>query len=317
LERIDLVAGGATRTMTVHSGLHSLAKHAPSLVFIHDAARPGLSQPILDSVFDALSHADGAAPGMPVADALKRVDNEGRIVEDQSRAGLAAIQTPQAFRYDAIRSAYGALLPDAQHDDDIAVARAAGLHCVIAPGDTALRKITYPEDFAVLESLLSAQQSVCVGTGFDAHRFGEGDFVTLCGVRAPHDRGLLGHSDADAGWHALCDAIFGAMGAGDIGDHFPPSDPQWRGAASEIFLRYAGDLVRARGGEIINVDVTLICEAPRIAPHRDAMRRRTADVLGLSLERVSVKATTTEKMGFMGRQEGLAAQAAVSIRRPL
>jgi 2-C-methyl-D-erythritol 4-phosphate cytidylyltransferase/2-C-methyl-D-erythritol 2,4-cyclodiphosphate synthase len=214
-----------------------------------------------------------------------------------------------------LRAAYAAL-GDAVMSDDLAVVRAHGGRCVVIAGDPRLMKLTYPEDFAVLERLMG-ERVICVGNGIDAHRFGPGEFVTLCGVRIPHDKGLVGHSDADAGWHALVDAILGALGEGDIGAHFPPSDPQWKGADSERFLRHAVQLADAAGARIRHVDVTLICEKPKIGPHRDAMRQRTAAVLGLPLERVSVKATTTERMGFLGREEGLAAQATATLDRPL
>jgi 2-C-methyl-D-erythritol 4-phosphate cytidylyltransferase/2-C-methyl-D-erythritol 2,4-cyclodiphosphate synthase len=194
--------------------------------------------------------------------------------------------------------------------------RANGGACVLIAGDQRLMKITYPEDLALMERLLSSDRVTCVGAGFDAHRFGPGDHVTLCGVRVAHDKGLVGHSDADAGWHALVDAILGALGEGDIGAHFPPGDPQWKGAESERFLRHAAKLAADAGARIVHVDVTLVCERPKIGPHREAMRARTSEVLGLPLSRVSVKATTTERMGFLGREEGLAAQATATLERP-
>jgi len=249
-----------------------------------------------------------------VVAALKR-DSAGAIVADAARDGLVRIQTPQAFRFAAFASALAAAPPDAAFDDDIALARAAGLSARVVSGDARLMKVTHPDDFAEAQRIL-APLMAATGAGFDAHRFGPGDHVTLCGVAIPHTAGLVGHSDADAGWHALTDALLGAIGAGDIGDHFPPSDPQWRGAASGIFLRHAARLVAQAGGRIVNVDVTLICERPKIKPHREAMRRATAEALGLPLARVSVKATTTEAMGFTGREEGLAAQANVSVLLP-
>lgn len=200
--------------------------------------------------------------------------------------------------------------------DDIAVVRANGVEAILIEGDAKLMKITYPEDFAMLERMLGGERNTCVGHGVDAHRFGDGAFVTLCGVQIPHSKGLVGHSDADAGWHALVDAILGALGEGDIGAHFPPSDPQWKGADSERFLRHAALLAERAGAKIVHVDVTLLCERPKIGPHRDAMRARTAEVLGLPLLRVSVKATTTERMGFTGREEGLAAHATATVERP-
>jgi 2-C-methyl-D-erythritol 4-phosphate cytidylyltransferase/2-C-methyl-D-erythritol 2,4-cyclodiphosphate synthase len=238
------------------------------------------------------------------------------VIADEPRAGLMRVQTPQAFRFARIVAAYEALPPDVALEDDIAVARRAGLSVELVLGDPTLMKLTHAEDFAVLERLLWGSFTTCVGTGFDAHRFGPGDHVMLCGVRIAHERGLVGHSDADAGWHALTDALLGAVGAGDIGVHFPPSDPQWRGASSEVFLRRAVDIVREASGRIAHVDVTLICEAPKLAPHRETMRARTAEILGLPLARVSVKATTTERMGFTGREEGLAAQAVAAVEVP-
>jgi 2-C-methyl-D-erythritol 4-phosphate cytidylyltransferase/2-C-methyl-D-erythritol 2,4-cyclodiphosphate synthase len=226
------------------------------------------------------------------------------------------VQTPQAFRADALRAAYAALAPAASMTDDIAVVRANGVEATLIEGDAKLMKITYPEDFAMIERMLGGERITCVGHGVDAHRFGDGTFVTLCGVQIPHSKGLVGHSDADAGWHALVDAILGALGEGDIGAHFPPSDPQWKGADSERFLRHAALLAERAGAKIIHVDVTLLCERPKIGPHRDAMRARTAEVLGLPLSRVSVKATTTERMGFTGREEGLAAHATATVERP-
>jgi len=238
------------------------------------------------------------------------------VCGEEGREGLFRVQTPQAFRYAAIRAAYARAPLDAVFDDDLAVARAAGFEARLIPGEPSLMKLTYAEDFAMLEQMLHGVRTTCVGSGFDAHRFGPGDHVTLCGVRIAHDKALVGHSDADAGWHALVDAILGALGEGDIGVHFPPSDAKWSGANSEKFLRYAAERVADRGGRIVNVDVTLICERPKVSPHREAMRARTAEVLALPLARVSVKATTTERLGFLGREEGLAAQATASVELP-
>lgn len=316
------VDGGATRTASVRNGLSALANAAPDVVLIHDAARPGLDKALVNRLIAAIGPGAGAAPALPGADALKRIDANGYVAADVSRDGVMRIQTPQAFRYAAIVDAYARTPADSVFDDDVAVARAAGYSVTTVAGDPRLMKLTYPEDFDILERLLSETIStpaqaglVCVGTGFDAHRFGDGDHVTLCGVRIAHRKGLIGHSDADAGWHALTDAILGALALGDIGDHFPPSDPQWKGADSAKFLAHAAKLAAAAGATISNVDITLICERPKIAPHRDAMRARTAEVLGLPLTRVSVKATTTERMGFLGREEGLAAQASATLLR--
>jgi 2-C-methyl-D-erythritol 4-phosphate cytidylyltransferase/2-C-methyl-D-erythritol 2,4-cyclodiphosphate synthase len=312
---VRIVQGGATRTASVRAGLAALAD--AEIVLIHDAARPGLTAEIVRRLIAAIeAGADGAAPALPVSDALRRTDDAGRALDEVERGGVMRVQTPQAFRADVLRAAYAAAAPDAAFSDDLAVARANGASCVLVPGDPRLMKITFPEDMALLERMLSSGHITCVGAGLDAHRFGPGDHVMLCGVRIAHDKGLVGHSDADAGWHALVDAILGALGEGDIGTHFPPSDPQWKGARSERFLRHAVGLADAAGARILNVDITLVCERPKIGPHREAMRARTAEVLSLPISRVSVKATTTERLGFLGREEGLAAQAVATVERP-
>ncbi len=312
------VLGGANRTASVRAGLASLKADRPDAVLIHDAARPGVSDAAIRAVVDALAAgAHGAAPALPVADALRRVGADGFGAEPVARTGLVRVQTPQGFRMGVIEAAYEALAPDAAYDDDLEVARVAGARVRIVPGAVELAKLTYAEDFAMLERLLHKPRATCVGMGFDAHRFGAGDHVMLCGVRIAHDRGLIGHSDADAGWHALVDAILGALGAGDIGEHFPPSDARWKGASSAVFLKRASELVSAAQARIVHIDITLVCERPKISPHREAMRARTAEALGVPLARVSVKATTTEKLGFLGREEGLAAQAVATLDRPL
>jgi 2-C-methyl-D-erythritol 4-phosphate cytidylyltransferase / 2-C-methyl-D-erythritol 2,4-cyclodiphosphate synthase len=309
-----IVHGGATRTASVRAGLAAVNGDA-AVILIHDAARPGLSwRTLYDLKAKIEAGATAVAPALAVPDALARTDANGRILGDLDRTNLLRVQTPQAFRASVIRAAYAALPDDAIMADDLAVVRAHGVEAVLIPGDQKLMKITYAEDLDMLERLMQSHTVTCVGHGVDAHRFGEGDFVTLCGVRIPHSMGLVGHSDADAGWHALVDAILGAIGEGDIGAHFPPSDPKWKGANSETFLRHAVQLAKAAGGEIVHVDITLLCERPKIGPHREAMRARTAEVLGLPLQRVSVKATTTERMGFLGREEGLAAQATASVQ---
>lgn len=311
---LRVVPGGATRTASVRAGL---AAADGDIILIHDAARPGLPRAVIERlVAEVQNGAPAVAPALPLADALQRVDAAGIVTEEIDRAGAMRVQTPQAFRADVLRAAYAAAGDSAVFNDDLAVVRAYGQPARLIAGDPRLMKFTYPEDAAMLERLLSGERFTCVGHGVDAHRFGPGDHVTLCGVSIPHDKGLLGHSDADAGWHALVDAILGALGEGDIGAHFPPSDPQWRGADSERFLRHALELATRQGARIVHVDVTLICERPKIGPHREAMRVRTAEVVGLPLARVSVKATTTEKMGFMGREEGLAAQATATLDRP-
>jgi 2-C-methyl-D-erythritol 4-phosphate cytidylyltransferase/2-C-methyl-D-erythritol 2,4-cyclodiphosphate synthase len=311
------VPGGATRTASVRAGMAALAAQGGfDAVLIHDAARPGLSAPVIDRVLTALQTADAAAPALPPADALKQVDGEGRVIAAAAREGVVRVQTPQAIWFDRFQAALAGAGEEQAFDDDIALAMAAGLSARLVPGDALLMKATYPQDFAVLERLIALPLVPRQGTGVDAHRFGPGDHVMLCGVKIPHDKGLIGHSDADAAWHALTDALLGALALGDIGDHFPPSDPQWKGAASEVFLAHAAKLVRDAGARIVNVDVTLMCERPKIKPHREAMRARTAQVLGVDISRVSVKATTTEGMGFLGREEGLAAQASVQLLCP-
>lgn len=313
---VQTAPGGATRSASVRAGLAALSRDQLDAVLIHDAARPGLNHALIDDLLNALKLHDGAAPGLRVADALKRAEG-GVALADISREGLIRVQTPQAFRVGAIETAFAALPADAALDDDIAAARAAGFSVGIVPGDVRLSKITYPEDFALVERLIAPEPLIpLVGMGVDAHRFCEGTFITLCGVQVPHTHALEGHSDADAGWHALTDAILGAIGAGDIGDHFPPTDPKWKGADSEQFLRHALHLVEASGGRLVHCDVTIICERPRVKPHREAMRARTAAVTGLALQRVNIKATTTEEMGFTGRKEGILATATATVLAP-
>lgn len=312
------VIGGARRTDSVRAGLEALksSPHPIASVLIHDAARPFVTADHIRALLSKLSQAEGAVPALPMADSLKHQDTEGHLTPI-SRVGLYRVQTPQAFRFEALIKAYDALPLDAEMTDDAGVLEAAGSSVMAIPGDPMLFKLTYSEDFAMAEALATGRRAVRTGQGIDAHRFGLGEELWLCGVKIDHEMGLIGHSDADAGLHALTDAILGAIGEGDIGDHFPPSDPQWRGVASEVFLRHAANIVKAKGGIIINVDLTLICEQPKIKPHRQAMRERVAEILGLPVERVSIKATTTEKMGFTGREEGLAAQAVASVDMPL
>jgi len=309
-----IVAGGATRAESVQAGLAALACPPDAPVLIHDAARPFVSTAHVEALLAALAGADGAVPALPVADTLKRGGEV--ITETVARDGLWRAQTPQAFRLGTLREAYAAWPADAEPTDDAAVVERAGGRVVMTPGDPMLMKLTYPEDFAMAERLTGQTRIVRIGQGLDAHRWGPGDAVWLCGVKIDHDATLIGHSDADAGLHALTDAILGAIGEGDIGEHFPPSDPQWKGASSDRFLSHAVGLVAAKGGRILNADVTLVCERPKIRPHRDAMRRRLAELMALPLDRVSVKATTTEGMGFTGREEGLLAQAVVSVETP-
>ncbi|MBA3048833.1 bifunctional 2-C-methyl-D-erythritol 4-phosphate cytidylyltransferase/2-C-methyl-D-erythritol 2,4-cyclodiphosphate synthase [Brevundimonas sp.] len=305
-----LAAGGATRADSVRSGLAALGGPDDRPVLIHDAARPLLGGAVIRRTIEALAEADGALPALPVADSLRRA-TDGVISGAVERDSLWRAQTPQAFRYRTIVDAYAAWPADEAAADEAAVVERAGGRVRIVAGDPRLMKLTFPEDFAMAEALIPRQ--IRVGQGFDAHRWGPGSSVWLCGVEIPHDQTLIGHSDADAGLHALTDAILGAMGDGDIGDHFPPTDPQWKGASSDRFLTHAVERLTARGGRLVNVDVTLICERPKVKPHRQAMRERLAALLSLPLDAVSVKATTTEAMGFTGRGEGLAAQALATI----
>jgi len=310
---VKIVRGGASRTGSVRAGL--LAAGEVEVVMIHDAARPLVEPRHIHELLVALDDADGALPALPVADTLKR-ELVDQIVTVE-REGLYRAQTPQAFHRQKLALAYAGWPDEAPATDDAAILEAAGGRVKLIPGDALLMKITHPEDFALIERLAGGGARItCIGQGFDAHRFGPGDGVWLCGVKIAHDLTLIGHSDADAGLHALTDAMLGAIGCGDIGDHFPPTDPKWKGAASDQFLNHALELVQARGGRVVNLDVTLICEQPRIKPHRQAMRSRLANLVQIPLERVSVKATTTEGMGFTGRSEGLAAQAIVAIDLP-
>ncbi|EKY24227.1 2-C-methyl-D-erythritol 2,4-cyclodiphosphate synthase [Brevundimonas diminuta 470-4] len=309
------VPGGATRAASVQAGLAVLTADDAEPVLIHDAARPFLSADVIKALLQGLEGADGALPALAVADSLRRAEGDF-IVGGVDRDNLWRAQTPQAFRLKTIRDAYAMWPNDETATDEAAVVERAGGRVRLIPGDPRLLKLTYPEDFAMAEALAAPRTVVRIGQGFDVHRWGPGSSVWLCGVEIPHDQTLIGHSDADAGLHALTDAILGAIADGDIGDHFPPSDPQWKGAASDRFLVYAAERVAARGGRIVNVDVTLICEQPKVKPHRQAMRERLAALLNLPLDAVSVKATTSEGLGFTGRGEGLAAQAAVSVELP-
>jgi 2-C-methyl-D-erythritol 4-phosphate cytidylyltransferase/2-C-methyl-D-erythritol 2,4-cyclodiphosphate synthase len=313
--RVWIVAGGAQRADSVINGLKALMTDNDDIVMIHDAARPLLKPHHINALLAELERKPAAILALPVTDSLKRGDNS-RIVEAPARDNLWRAQTPQAFRLHDILRAYERWPMDQIPTDEAMVAAHSGINVTLVEGDIALHKLTYPADFALLEALILADKhmkKIRIGQGFDAHRWGEGQSVWLCGVEIVHDQTLIGHSDADAGLHALTDALLGAAGLGDIGDHFPPTDPQWKGASSDRFLKHAADLIRQRGGEIVNVDVTLICERPKKKPHREALRARIAEVIGIEPGRVSVKATTTEQMGFTGRGEGLAAQAVCSI----
>lgn len=308
------VAGGETRFQSVRAGLAALPHDGDLPILIHDAARPFVTPEHVGRLLAALATADGAIPALAVADTLKQ--GEYTVTATVPRAGLWRAQTPQAFRASNLSAAYAAWTSPEEPTDDAALLEAAGGRVALVAGDPMLMKLTYPEDFVMAERLAGAERIVRIGQGIDAHRFGPGDGVWLCGVLIPHDHGLVGHSDADCGLHALTDAILGAIGDGDIGQHFPPSDPQWKGASSDRFVTHAVERVAALGGRILNADVTLICERPKVGPHRAAMRERLADLLGLPLARVSVKATTTEGMGFTGREEGLMAQAVVTVESP-
>jgi 2-C-methyl-D-erythritol 4-phosphate cytidylyltransferase/2-C-methyl-D-erythritol 2,4-cyclodiphosphate synthase len=316
LPRWRAVAGGETRSQSVRNGLAALAGDDETVVLIHDAARPLLTGEAIGRLLAALESAPAAILALPLADTLKREGPGQAIVETPSRAGLWRAQTPQGFRLGALNAAFAAWPQGEEPTDEAMVVERAGGAVTLVPGDPALAKLTYVEDFAMAELLAGAARVTRIGQGYDAHRFGPGDRVILCGVEIAHSHALVGHSDADAGLHALTDAILGAIGEGDIGDHFPPTDPRWKGASSDRFLTHAVELVAVRGGRVINVDVTLICEAPKIKPHRQAMRERLAEILGLDLAAVSVKATTTEGMGFTGRSEGLAAQAVAAVELP-
>lgn len=309
------VHGGAERADTVRLALEALAARAPEVVLIHDAARPFASPALYRALADHARTGEGAIAAEPVVDALWRetTDVPGGMADAPApRAGLWRAQTPQAFPFGALLAAHRAGGPPAL--DDAEVFRRAGGRVRLIPGEPENFKITTTADLARAERILEAGMSdIRVGHGFDVHRFCPGDQVWLCGVAIPHDRGLEGHSDADVGLHALADAIYGAIGDGDIGQHFPPSDPRWKGAESHIFLRHAGERVAARGGRIANVDVTLLCERPKIAPHSTAMKARIGELLGLEPDRISIKATTMERMGFVGREEGMGAMATATV----
>ncbi|HEY1503690.1 MAG TPA: bifunctional 2-C-methyl-D-erythritol 4-phosphate cytidylyltransferase/2-C-methyl-D-erythritol 2,4-cyclodiphosphate synthase [Stellaceae bacterium] len=315
LDILPPVRGGAARQDSARLGLESLQSFAPLRVLIHDAARPFVEQSLIDRVLDALDTAPAAIPALPLADTVKRGEN-GVVTDTLDRSALWRVQTPQGFDYRAILAAHRTAA-GMELTDDAAVAERAGLTVRLVEGAESNFKVTTTDDFARAEKLTSGGTGdYRSGQGFDVHAFGPGDHVWLCGLKIPHSHGLIGHSDADVGLHALTDAILGALGAGDIGMHFPPSDPKWRGAPSHLFLRYAADLVGQAKGRIVHVDVTMMCEAPRIGPHRDAMVAKIAEILALPPTRVSIKATTTEKLGFLGRGEGMAAQAIATVQLP-
>lgn len=322
MDAVLVTNGGATRQASVFSGLEALARAAPEIthVMIHDAARPFVAHGLLDAISDALHNRpdQGVLPVLPIAETIKRVSDGGMVTTTVDRSGLHTAQTPQTFPMQAIRDVHSRAAAQARDDftDDAALFEWAGLPVTAIAGDKANVKLTYARDFEIAEEVLmqsSPLPDIRMGNGYDVHRFGPGDHVMLCGVAIPHDRALSGHSDADVGLHALTDALLATCGAGDIGDHFPPTDPQWKGQASSLFAEHAASIVRAAGGTIMNADVSIVAEAPKIAPHRLAMRQRLAELLGIDLHRCSVKATTNERMGFVGRAEGIAAIATVSV----
>ncbi|MFI5022365.1 MAG: bifunctional 2-C-methyl-D-erythritol 4-phosphate cytidylyltransferase/2-C-methyl-D-erythritol 2,4-cyclodiphosphate synthase [Alphaproteobacteria bacterium] len=315
LELLEPCHGGKERQDSVRLGLESLSALAPERVLIHDAARPFIDQATIGRVIAALDDMPAAIAAVPVSDTLKR-GSDGRVLGTLERSGLWRAQTPQGFSFAAILGAHRAAAGEAL-TDDAAVAERAGLAVKLVPASEENFKVTTEEDFRRAERVLGSVSEQRVATGFDVHRFGPGDKVMLCGLAVPHSQGLVGHSDADVGLHALTDALLGTISAGDIGSHFPPSDPQWKGAPSVRFLSHAAALLAARGAAIVNVDVTIICERPKVGPHRAAMAARLAEILGIAVERVSVKATTTDRLGFTGRGEGISAQAIATVRLPL
>ena len=313
------VVGGASRQASVLEGLKALAPHKPDLVLIQDAARPFATLQVIGDVIAALDHYEGALPAIGVTDTIKRSADGRQVTATEDRSQLFAAQTPQGFRFGQIFSAHmRASTIRRQFTDDAEIAEWAGLRVAIVTGDRDNIKITHPEDFTRAERIISGDQTMetRVGTGFDVHPFEPGDAVWLGGVRIPHSAKLKGHSDADVALHALTDAILGAIGEGDIGVHFPPSDMQWRGAASTVFLKHAGALVAKAGGRIVNLDVTIVCEAPRIGPHVAAMQGIIAETLGIATTRIAIKATTSEQLGFTGREEGIVAMASASVEVP-
>ncbi len=313
------VFGGATRQASVRAGLEALAGRKPDIVLIHDAARPFATDALITRAIDAAARSGAAVPGLAVSDTVKCVDAKGVVERTLDRNALRLIQTPQAFAFAPLLEAHSRASAEGRQEftDDAALAEWAGVKVSVFDGEAGNVKITNPEDFARAEmERFSALGDVRTGTGIDVHAFGPGDHVWLGGLKIPHGQALTGHSDADVVLHALVDAILGALADGDIGSHFPPSDPKWKGAASDQFLAFAVERVKARGGRIAHLDVTIVCEAPKIGPHRDAMRAKIAELAGLPLTRVAVKATTSEQLGFTGRREGILAHATATVRLP-
>jgi 2-C-methyl-D-erythritol 4-phosphate cytidylyltransferase/2-C-methyl-D-erythritol 2,4-cyclodiphosphate synthase len=319
LRLLPPVAGGATRQASVRAGLEALSAAAPDVVLIHDAARPFCSPELVSRAIVACGQTGAAIPALEVTDTIKRIDANGYVADTVDRAMLRSVQTPQAFAFPALLAAHRRAAKEGREDftDDAALAEWAGLKVTVFAGDSGNVKLTTDEDFAKAEARrIASLTDVRLGNGYDVHAFGDGDHIWLGGVRIPHDRGLTGHSDADVGLHALVDAILGALADGDIGKHFPPTDPRWKGAASDQFLKFAVERVTKRGGKIAHLDLTVICEAPKIGPHRDMIRKRIAEIADLSMDRVAVKATTSEQLGFTGRKEGIAAIATATVRLP-
>jgi 2-C-methyl-D-erythritol 4-phosphate cytidylyltransferase / 2-C-methyl-D-erythritol 2,4-cyclodiphosphate synthase len=319
LRLLPPVPGGASRQESVRAGLEALSVRAPDIVLIHDAARPFCSTELVSRAIAACGETGAAIPALEVTDTIKRVDSGGHVAGTIDRAQLRAVQTPQAFKFAALLAAHQRAAKEGRDDftDDAALAEWAGIKVATFAGESGNVKLTTDEDFAKAESRRIANLAdLRLGNGFDVHAFGDGDHVWLGGVKIPHDRGLTGHSDADVALHALVDAILGALADGDIGKHFSPNDPRWRGASSDQFLTFAVDRVTKRGGKIAHLDLTIVCEEPRIGPHRDAIRKRIADIAEMSIDRVAVKATTSEQLGFTGRREGIVAMATATVRLP-
>jgi 2-C-methyl-D-erythritol 4-phosphate cytidylyltransferase / 2-C-methyl-D-erythritol 2,4-cyclodiphosphate synthase len=321
LDYLEPVAGGAARQDSVRNGLEGLASSAPDYVLVHDAARPMVAPALIDRVIEALQDTSGVIPGIAVVDTLKRADDDGIITDTVSRDGLWRAQTPQGFKYADLLAAHRSAIGQ-ELTDDAAVMEASGYRVAVVLGDENNIKVTTPDDLMRMEEIMSDDSaqaklvrspSFRIGSGYDVHKLGPGDHVTLCGVEITSERALIGHSDADVALHAVTDAVFGAIADGDIGSHFPPTDSQWRGASSDQFLAYACERMRERGFELSNIDLTIICEKPKIGPHRDAMRARLAEIAQIDVSCVSVKATTTERLGFTGRGEGIAAEAVIII----
>lgn len=321
LDYLEPVAGGAARQDSVRNGLEGLASSAPDYVLVHDAARPMVAPALIDRVIEALQDTSGVIPGIAVVDTLKRADDDGIITDTVSRDGLWRAQTPQGFKYADLLAAHRSAIGQ-ELTDDAAVMEASGYRVAVVLGDENNIKVTTPDDLMRMEEIMSDDSaqaklvrspSFRIGSGYDVHKLGPGDHVTLCGVKITSERALIGHSDADVALHSVTDAVFGAIADGDIGSHFPPTDSQWRGASSDQFLAYACERMRERGFELSNIDLTIICEKPKIGPHRDAMRARLAEIAQIDVSCVSVKATTTERLGFTGRGEGIAAEAVIII----